>query len=54
MLFTYSVLLTYIWRMHTASVDLLDNVSTTMTEWAITNTTEFPSITDEGTKKKVN
>jgi len=42
MLFTYSVLLTYIWRMHTASVALLDNVSMTMTAWAITNAIEFP------------
>jgi len=36
--------------MHTAPVVLLDNIPTTMTEQAIANATEFPWITDEGTK----
>ena len=38
---THIQCITNIWRTHTASVDLLDNVPTTMAEWAITNTTEF-------------
>jgi len=42
MLFTYSVLLTYIWRMHTAPIVLLDNIPMTITEQAIANAAEFP------------